>query len=104
MNKAQIFRELGLKARMDGASCGGAWFASGGDLLEVRSPTTGELLGKITQCSAADYNTVMRASQKAFQDWRAVPAPKRGEIVRQVGEALRQKKEALGALVSLEMG
>ncbi len=104
MNKAQIFRELGLKAKVGGANCGGEWFATGKDVIEVHSPTTGELLGKITQCSAADYQKVMRASQKAFQAWRAIPAPRRGEVVRQLGEALREKKDALGALVSLEMG
>ena len=104
MTKARIFRELGLKSRMPGANCGGEWFATGKDLLEVRSPATGELLGKVTQASAADYEKVMKASQKAFETFRAIPAPKRGEIVRQVGEKLREKKEALGALVSLEMG
>ncbi len=104
MNKAQIFRELGLKAKMDGANCGGEWFASSNDIIEVHSPTTGELLGKITQASAADYAKVMKASQKAFVEFRAMPAPLRGEIVRQVGEALRAKKDALGSLVSLEMG
>ena len=104
MNKAKIFRELGLKARMDGANCGGQWFATSNDVIEVHSPTTGELLGKVTQASAADYAKVMKASQKAFVEFRAMPAPLRGEIVRQVGVALREKKEALGSLVALEMG
>jgi aldehyde dehydrogenase (NAD+) len=104
MTKATIFRELGLTARMNGANCGGAWFATSKDVIEVRSPATGELLGKVTQASAADYEKVMKASQKAFEALRAIPAPRRGEIVRQVGEKLREKKEALGALVSLEMG
>jgi aldehyde dehydrogenase (NAD+) len=58
----------------------------------------------VEQASARDYAKLMRQAQKAFIAWRAIPAPKRGEIVRQVGEALREKKEALGALVSLEMG
>ncbi|MEZ4386529.1 MAG: aldehyde dehydrogenase family protein [Candidatus Krumholzibacteriia bacterium] len=104
MTKATIFRELGLKARMDGANCGGAWFASGGDVIESHSPTTGELLGRINQATAADYQKVMKASEKAFVEFRSLPAPRRGEIVRQFGEKLRQKKDALGALVSLEMG
>ncbi len=104
MNKAKIFRELGLQARMGGANCGGAWFATSKDLLEVHSPTTGELLGKIEQASEADYDRVVKQAQKAFEAFRAIPAPKRGEIVRQVGMALREKKDALGALVSLEMG
>jgi len=104
MTKAKIFRELGLKARMAGANCGGEWFATSKDVLESRSPATGELLGKVVQASAADYEKIMKASQKAFVQFRAMPAPLRGEIVRQLGEKLREKKEALGALVSLEMG
>jgi len=104
MTKAKIFRELGLKARLKGACVGGEWFATSKDVLEVHSPTTGELLAKVEQAGAADYEKVMKASQKAFQVWRGVPAPKRGEIVRQIAVALREKKEALGALVSLEMG
>jgi len=104
MTKNTIFRALGLKSRLKGANCGGEWFAASGDLLEVRSPTTGELLAKIEQAGARDYEKVMRQSQQAFQVWRMVPAPKRGEVVRQIGEALRAKKDVLGALVSLEMG
>ena len=104
MTKTKIFRELGLKAKMAGACSGGEWFATSKDVLEVRSPASGELLGKITQASAADYDKVLKTSQKAFVAWRAMPAPQRGEIVRQIGEKLREKKDALGALVSLEMG
>jgi len=104
VTKARIFRELGLRATMPGANCGGEWFASSRDVITVRSPATGELLGKVTQASAADYQRVLRASQKAFAEFRALPAPRRGEIVRQVGVALREKKDVLGALVSLEMG
>ncbi len=104
MTKARIFKELGLSAKMKGASVGGAWFADSNDHLESRSPTTGELLARIEQAGVKDYDLVMKHAKAAFVEWRAVPAPRRGEIVRQVGEALRQKKEALGALVSLEMG
>ncbi len=104
VTKAQIFRALGLSARMKGASTGGAWFADSKDDLETVNPTTGEVLARIEQASAKDYDKVMREAKQAFLVWRAVPAPRRGEIVRQVGEALRQNKEMLGALVSLEMG
>ncbi|MBE0565992.1 MAG: aldehyde dehydrogenase family protein [Krumholzibacteria bacterium] len=104
MTKARIFKELGLKARLQGASTGGGWFADSGDWLESRSPTTGELLAKIEQASVKDYDRVMKEAKQAFLAWRAVPAPRRGEIVRQVGDALRAKKEPLAALVSLEMG
>jgi len=102
--KQKMFKALGLKSRQAGANCGGEWFAGGRDLIESRSPTTGELLAKIEQADAKDYEKVMKQAGKAFLAWRAVPAPRRGEIVRQVGVALREKKEMLGRLVSLEMG
>jgi aldehyde dehydrogenase (NAD+) len=102
--KNGIFKALGLGAKLKGTNCGGTWFATSGEMLEVRSPTDGRLLATIEQAGAADYEKVMRQAQKAFLAWRAVPAPRRGEIVRQVGEALRHKKDMLGALVSLEMG
>jgi len=104
MSKKKIFKALGLVAKQKGANYGGEWFATSKQLLEVRSPTSGQLLATVEQASARDYTRVMQQSQKAFVAWRAIPAPKRGEIVRQVGEALREKKDALGALVSLEMG
>ncbi len=104
ITKAGIFRSLGLKARMKGANCGGEWFADSKDYIISVNPTNGEVLAKIEQASAKDYDKVMKQARKAFLTFRAMPAPQRGEIVRQVGEALREKKEALGALVSLEMG
>jgi aldehyde dehydrogenase (NAD+) len=104
VTKNQIFRALGLKSKMKGANCGGEWFAGSKDFITSVNPTTGEVLARIEQASAKDYDKVMRQARKAFQVWRELPAPKRGEIVRQVGEALRAKKDMLGALVSLEMG
>ncbi len=104
MSKKKIFKALGLVTKQKGANYGGEWFATSKQLLEVRSPTSGQLLATVEQAGARDYTRVMQQSQKAFVAWRARPAPKRGEIVRQVGEALREKKDALGALVSLEMG
>jgi aldehyde dehydrogenase (NAD+) len=102
--KNKIFRALGLKARMKGTNCGGEWFAGSKDFISVKSPTSGELLAKVEQADSADYEKMMKQSVKAFKAWREIPAPKRGEIVRQIGEALREKKEPLGQLVSLEMG
>ena len=104
VTKNQIFRALGLTAKMKGANVGGDWFADSGDFLVSKNPTNGEVLSRIEQASAKDYDKVMKQARKAFLAWRELPAPKRGEIVRQVGEALRAKKEALGSLVSLEMG
>src|SRR6185436_6165326 len=81
------------------------WVAkpSGSDLVSL-NPATGEPIARIAQASRADYARVADEAQKAFEKWREWPAPKRGEVVRQIGDALREKKDALGALVSLEMG
>ena len=100
----RLFKTLGLGRRMAGTSFGGDWYATSGDWLEVRSPTDGAHLASVQQTSTKDFGVAMRQSQKAFEEWREVPAPLRGEIVRQFGEALREKKEALGTLVSLETG
>jgi aldehyde dehydrogenase (NAD+) len=100
----KLFKALGLRSRMDGASYGGDWFASSGDWLEVHSPTSGDLLAKIQQAGEADYAKLMEKADQAFRHLRAIPAPKRGEIVRNIGVALRAKKGELGRLVSLEMG
>jgi aldehyde dehydrogenase (NAD+) len=102
--KDRIFNALGLQAALSGASYGDQWFASSGDWIEVHSPTTGELLAKVEQASEADYDTVVGQAMKAFEFWRALPAPKRGEIVRQYAVALREKKDMLARLVSMEMG
>jgi aldehyde dehydrogenase (NAD+) len=104
VTKNQIFRALGLTARMKGANCGGQWFADSKDYITSVNPTNGEVLARIEQASAKDYDKVMKKARAAFLVWRQLPAPQRGEIVRQIGEALRAKKEMLGALVSLEMG
>ena len=100
----KLLRSLGIRSNQPGTSSGGEWFASSRDWLEVRSPANGELLAKVEQTSASDYGRLIKQSQKSFSSWQAVPAPARGEIVRQLAQALREKKEALGQLVSLEMG
>jgi aldehyde dehydrogenase (NAD+) len=99
-----IFGELGLSPAIKGTSTGGEWFAGSGHHIESRSPTSGETLARVEQASEADYECMMKASVDAFRAWREVPAPARGEIVRKVAVALREKKEALGRLVSMEMG
>jgi L-aminoadipate-semialdehyde dehydrogenase len=89
----------------------GAWSADGGwsqdtsgPVIESVNPTTGELLGRVRSATAADYERVLASARKAFDQWRLVPAPKRGEAVRLVGEELRRHKSALGSLVTLETG
>jgi aldehyde dehydrogenase (NAD+) len=95
---------LGLKDINPGASTGTKWLPTNGDIIESYSPADGKLIGKIKQATAQDYETIISLSQEAFQQWRTIPAPRRGEVVRQIGNALREHKEDLGKLVSYEMG
>jgi aldehyde dehydrogenase (NAD+) len=75
-----------------------------GPIIESINPATGELLGRVRSATAADYERVIISARKAFEQWRMVPAPKRGEAVRLIGEELRKHKSALGSLVTLETG
>jgi aldehyde dehydrogenase (NAD+) len=100
-----ILEQLGIKSLNPGYSTGNKWGALAGEtIIESWSPVDGEKIAAVHTASAADYDTVVENAQQAFLQWRTVPAPKRGEMVRQFGEALRANKEALGALVSYEMG
>ncbi|MBD0823206.1 L-piperidine-6-carboxylate dehydrogenase [Aestuariibaculum marinum] len=94
---------LGVKDINEGTSTGSNNFGSG-DLIESRSPVDGQLIAQVKTTTKADYNQVLETATSAFKNWRLVPAPQRGEIVRQFAEKLREKKEALGKLVSYEMG
>ncbi|WP_340066336.1 aldehyde dehydrogenase family protein [Ascidiimonas aurantiaca] len=87
----------------EGTSTGSEWFSSG-EVISSYSPVDGELIGKVKTTTRDDYEKVIVAAQEAFKTWRLMPAPKRGEIVRQFGEKLRKYKEPLGKLVSYEMG
>jgi aldehyde dehydrogenase (NAD+) len=95
---------LGIQAENLGASTGTRWFSSGSDILESYSPVDGQLIAKVRQANLTDYERIISTAQEAFKIWRKVPAPKRGEIVRQMGDALRKYKNPLGLLVSYEMG
>ena len=95
--------ELGIKELNSGVATG-EFLPANGEVIESYSPVTGELIGKVTCGDANDYEKVISKAKEAFSSWRMVPAPVRGEMVRQFGEALREKKEALGKLVSFEMG
>jgi aldehyde dehydrogenase (NAD+) len=95
--------ELGLTDINPGAFNGTA-LETKGELLESISPIDGKVIAKVRQAENADYEKVVGKAMQVFERWRAYPAPKRGEIVRQMGHALRAKKEALGKLVTLEMG
>ncbi|HVA99310.1 MAG TPA: aldehyde dehydrogenase family protein [Bacteroidia bacterium] len=101
---SETLAHLGIKEINNGASTGTKWLNTNGDVLESFSPADGTLIGAIKQATWNDYETVIAQAQKAFLEWRMVPAPKRGEVVRQIGNALRENKEHLGKLVSYEMG
>lgn len=87
----------------EGVSTGGQWMSTDA-YLESISPVDGRLLGRCGIADEQSYERVVVCAQEAFKHWRQVPAPKRGEIVRQVGDALREEKESLGRLVSMECG
>ncbi|HEX2534744.1 MAG TPA: aldehyde dehydrogenase family protein, partial [Chitinophagaceae bacterium] len=100
----QILQQLGIEPTSKGASTGSEWLDSKGALLTSWSPVDGKEIGTVVAADRAAYDAVVAAGEKAFQQWRLTPAPRRGEIVRQIGEELRRHKEALGQLVSYEMG
>lgn len=96
-------KQLGINEVNLGTSTGNDWF-SNGDTIESYSPVDGNLIGKVTSTTKDDYEKVMESAQSAFKKWRVIPAPQRGEIVRQFGDKLRELKQPLGELVSYEMG
>lgn len=102
----ELLQTLQLNEKNSGASTGQHWWSHTKTEGEIHSlnPTTGETIASIYRCSFDDYEHVVRESQQAFIAWREVPAPKRGEVVRAIGEELRKHKDFLGSLVSLEMG
>jgi aldehyde dehydrogenase (NAD+) len=99
-----ILKKLNIKSVNNGTSTGLTNWKSEGELLESFSPVDGKLIAKVTQTTFDDYQKIRDSAANAFQIWRTFPAPKRGEMVRQMGEAFRENKEALGKLVSYEMG
>ncbi|UKB85997.1 aldehyde dehydrogenase family protein [Chryseobacterium sp. MEBOG06] len=99
----KTLKNLGIKEENKGTSAGGKYFASG-KMIESISPVDGKLIAKVKTSGESDYDKVIETAQKAFQEFRLIPAPKRGEIVRQLGLKLREYKDDLGKLVSYEMG
>jgi aldehyde dehydrogenase (NAD+) len=101
-----LLDKLGLAAVSPGACTGpGAWIADpAGSRLTSYSPATGAPIADVAQASGATYDAVVGAAQAAFETWRMMPAPRRGLVVRDLGEALREAREPLGELVALEMG
>ncbi|MFM8838934.1 MAG: aldehyde dehydrogenase family protein, partial [Bacteroidota bacterium] len=99
-----ILQALEIPSLESGASTGRRFLKAEGALLESYSPVDGALMGSVIQAGQSDYEQVMAAAVTAFQEWRNVPAPRRGEFVRLLGEEFRRLKEPLGQLVSYEMG
>ena len=99
----KALHELGIKPLNDGTSTGSNYFSSG-EVIASYSPVDGALIAKVKTTTREDYEQVISTAAEAFKIWRAIPAPQRGEIVRQFGEKLRELKEPLGKLVSYEMG
>jgi len=101
---ATFLKKLGLKKNNEGTSTGLNSIKGSSGSIESISPVDGKSIGTVNITSKKDYEKVVKTAQKAFLSWRETPAPKRGEIVRQYGDALRENKDALGRLVSYEMG
>ena len=99
-----MLSQLGIKPSNQGASTGMNWLESKGEMIESYSPVDGKLIASVTAADRETYERIIKKAQEAFEVWRLWPAPKRGEVVRQIGEALRNNKESLGQLVSYEMG
>ncbi len=95
---------LKIKAENAGAATGQQWLKAGGSTIESYSPVDGKLIGAVVAADKNNYEEVIAKAQSAYLEWRNWPAPRRGEVVRQIGEALRADKEPLGKLVSYEMG
>lgn len=99
-----FLKTLGIESTNKGVSTGTQWVSSTGETIDSFSPVDGKKIGSVVAADKNTYETVITKAEDAFKTWRLIPAPKRGEIVRQVGDALRTYKEPLGKLVSYEMG
>ena len=105
MSESHAFlKNLGIEALSAPCSSGLEWFGSTADTYDSYSPVDGKKIGSVGKASRADYEQLVQIAEKARAPWASIPAPKRGEIVRQIGNALRDAKADLGMLVSYEMG
>ena len=102
----EFLKKLGIEQENYGASSGpGHWSKTiDSGKIESKNPTNGDVIASVYQCSISDYNEIVNKSLEAFNEWRTVPAPERGQLVREMGNALRDYKDPLGSLVSMEMG
>jgi len=100
----EILAQLGIEEVNNGASTGGKWFKTRGERIDSISPVDGKLIASVNAATEADYEAIILKAQEAFKEWRMIPAPKRGDIIRQLADRIRFYKEPLGKLVSYEMG
>ena len=104
-NIATVLKQLGIKKLNESVCTGVNWISAVGSTnREIVSPVDGKKIGSVVFATETEYEAVMKRAQSAFPIWRAIPAPRRGDIVRQYGNVLRTYKDQLGALVSYEMG
>src|SRR5438128_11877179 len=101
---AGVLSTLGIDQLNNGATTGTAWLDTKGEKIDSYSPADGQVIASVKQATTDDYEKIIQKAEAAFKEWRMVPAPKRGEVVRQIGDQLRKYKEPLGKLVSYEMG
>ena len=99
-----FLKTLHIELNNQGVSTGSKWLSSTGEKIDSLSPVDGKLIGSVNTADKNSYEKIIQTAEAAFKKWRMMPAPQRGEIVRQVGESLRKYKEPLGKLVSYEMG
>ncbi len=100
----EFLQELQLQKKNEGSSTGTIWQNSKGEIIVSSSPVDNKEIGTVISTDKEAYEKIITTAQAAFLEWRSWPAPKRGEVVRQMGDALRKEKQALGQLVSYEMG
>jgi aldehyde dehydrogenase (NAD+) len=104
VNIKKVLEQLGIDKTAEGAATGTKWMKAGGPAMDSHSPVDGKKIGSVTTATRKTYDAVVLRAEAAYVEWKSWPAPKRGEVVRQIGEALREYKKPLGALVSYEMG
>ena len=103
-NISNLLSDLDLKKVNNGTSSGSIWLKSKGDSRTIYSPVDGNPIADVIETDDVSYKSILKNAEESFVHWRKVPAPQRGEIVRQIGNELRKKKNSLGQLVSYEMG
>jgi len=101
---AEALTQLKIRTENPGLCTGTEWITGNGEYINSYSPANGQLIARIKQATSSDYQQVITKAKEAFMEWRKIPAPARGEVVRQIGLELRKYKEPLGKLVSYEMG